>query len=160
MFFRKIKEGNPFESPSHNTTCVFRGLVYNLHINPHQPAQRIINGIRCIPVAQVGHLIPQSFPFLGPKIVIGASVHPHPPYQDLQVVRFLHSVQFFGSILTSLHTDGDQQVNTLQTAGQTIQRSVRIEAERCSCFCWAAPRRTFIVSISNKRTHRGAISAG
>ena len=37
-------------------------------------------------------------------MVIGASVHPQPPYQDLQVVRFLHSVQFFGSILTSLHT--------------------------------------------------------
>ena len=36
-------------------------------------------------------------------MVIGASVHPQPPppYQDLQVVRFLHSVQFFGSILTS-----------------------------------------------------------
>lgn len=43
-------------------------------------------------------------------MVIGASVHPQPPYQDLQVVRFLHSVQFFGSILTSLHTNGHQQV--------------------------------------------------
>ena len=43
-------------------------------------------------------------------MVIGASVHPQPPYQDLQVVCFLHSVQFFGSILTSLHTNGHRQV--------------------------------------------------
>lgn len=55
MFFRKIKEGNPFELPSHNTTCVFRGLVYNLHINPHQLTQRVINGIYRVPVTQVGH---------------------------------------------------------------------------------------------------------
>ena len=41
---------------------------------------------------------------------MGAYVHPQPPYQDLQVVCFLHSVQFFGSILTSLHTNGHQQV--------------------------------------------------
>lgn len=101
-----------------------------------------------------------SFFFLGPKMVMGASVHPQPPYQDLHVVHFLHSVQFLGSILTSLHTDGDQQVNRLQTAGQSIQRSVRIDTERCVYFCWTAPLCTFIVSIPNKRTHRGVISAG
>ena len=53
MFFRKIKEGNPFELPSHNTTCVFRGLVYDLHINPHQLTQRVINGIHCIHVCSL-----------------------------------------------------------------------------------------------------------
>ena len=43
-------------------------------------------------------------------MVIGASVHPQPPYQDLQVVRFLHSVHFFGSIYDTSVTRYDSFV--------------------------------------------------
>ena len=43
-------------------------------------------------------------------MVIGASVHPQPPYQDLQAVRFLHSVQFFGSIYDTSVTRYDSFV--------------------------------------------------
>ena len=81
-------------------------------------------------------------------MVIGASVHPHPPYQDLQVVRFLHSVQFFGSILTSLHTDGHQQVNSLQAAGKAAQLAVADgKGNRCLAWCTVA---SGIVPVSDK----------
>ena len=92
-------------------------------------------------------------------MVMGASVHPHPPYQDLQVVRFLHSVQFFGSILTSLHTDGHQQVNSLQAAGKAAQSAVRVDTERCAGLRGCAIRGTGIITIANKGIYRRRVVA-